>query len=78
MPLDMSTLVSGPVVAQPTEKVSNLTAHVEGPSGSGSSMSNAQQAESTKTTLHYAAGIVIGSVVALWLLGAIVFKSANL
>lgn len=78
MPLDMGSLVTGPVMAQPTEKATNLTAHVEGPTGPSNAVSNSTAAVSAKTTMHYAAGIVISAVVLLWLCGAIVFKSVNL
>lgn len=80
--LDLSSLLPSPapVVAQPTDKASNLTVHVSG-SVSGNSKTpnaNSNASSQTKATMHYAAGIVVGAVIALWLLGAIVFKSVNL
>lgn len=41
----------------------------------GSSAANSRQDADTKLVLYYAAGIIIASIVLLWILGGIVFKN---
>lgn len=81
MTFNIADLVGGaPAVPQSTASPSQAIAqHATGVSNtSGKASSNAAADSSAKSTLHFSALIVIGSVVALWLLGGLVFKTANL
>ena len=81
MPGDASGWQGG--IAQPTATVNDLSAHVDGGAGRfGQQMSVAHGAHSAGSasavsTTHYAAGIVIVAIVALWMLGLLVFKGSN-
>lgn len=82
MSFSLADYVSGgPAVASPTPSVSQaVTQHATGVSNTTGAKAQSNQAAdaSSKSTMHYAALIVIGSVVALWMLGGLVFKTANL
>lgn len=82
MALNMADLLGGgPVVNSPTVSPSQaIGQHATGVSNTATAkaQSNAAADASAKATMHFAALIVIGSVVALWLLGGLVFKTANL
>lgn len=81
MAFNLADLVAGgPAIAQPNQSPSQaITQHATGVSNtSGRAQSNAAASADAKAAMHYAALIVIGSVVALWLLGGLVFKTANL
>ena len=81
MPGDASGWQGG--IAQPTPSVTDLSAHVDGGAGRFGQIAVAHGAHSavgTSTamgTAHFAAGIVIAAIVALWVLGLLVFKGSN-
>lgn len=79
MPFDFSGAVGdlvnyGPA-PQPTQKVTDLSPHVDGGQASARG-SNATASD--KRILHTAIAIVLLAVVFLWLLGGIAFRSATL
>jgi hypothetical protein len=83
MPLNMGELLGGggPVVTSPNPSPSQAIAqHATGVSNTAGAraQSNAAADTNAKSTMHYAALIVVGSVVALWMLGGLVLKTANL
>ena len=81
MPGDASGWQGG--IAQPTASVTDLSAHVDGGAGHfGQPMTVAHGAHSAGaasavSTTHYAAGMVVAAIVALWVLGLLVFKGSN-
>ena len=64
-------------VPQLTEKVTNLSPHVDGGSTS-SSVGARASAPDDRRVLHIAAGIVLLALALLWLMGGILFRSASL
>jgi len=64
-------------VPQSTEKITNLSPHVDGGSTS-SSVGARATAPSDRRVLHVAAGIVLVSLALLWLMGGVLFRSASL
>ena len=80
MPGDASGWQGG--IAQPTASVTDLSAHVDGGSGRFGQMTVAHAAgapamATATSTAHFAAGIVVAAIVALWVLGLLVFKGSN-
>ena len=80
MPGDASGWQGG--IAQPTASVTDLSAHVDGGVGRFGQMTTATHHSAagmaTATgTVHFAAGIVVAAIVALWVLGLLVFKGSN-
>ena len=81
MPGDASGWQGG--IAQPTASVTDLSAHVDGGAGRFGQVAvvhGAQSVAATATatsTAHFAAGIVVAAIVALWVLGLLVFKGSN-
>lgn len=81
MPGDASGWQGG--IAQPTASVTDLSAHVDGgAAGRFGQMTVAHGAHSAGSvnavsTTHYAVGIVLAAIVALWVLGLLVFKGSN-
>ena len=81
MPGDASGWQGG--IAQPTASVTDLSAHVDGGSGRfGQGQVALVHGGSVATagalgTAHFAAGIVVAAIVALWVLGLLVFKGSN-
>lgn len=63
--------------AQAVVPVTDLSAHVDG-GRSSSASTNAGSSADAQRNMYYAAGIVIGATVLLWLLGALVFRSIRL
>jgi hypothetical protein len=66
----------GPV-PQSTEKVTDLSPHLDGGNASASG-TNAGATDSDKMVLHTAIAIVLTALVLLWALGGLVFTSARL
>lgn len=70
-------------LAQPTQAITDLSAHVDGGEvgrfghPSASPVSGTGSVNGAKATSHYAAGIVLASIIALWVLGLLVFKGSN-
>ena len=64
--------------ASPSTPVTDLSPHVDGGPVNAQRNSNANATGDGKAALHMGAAIVVGALVALWLMGVIVFKSANL
>ena len=79
MPGDASGWQGG--IAQPTASVTDLSAHVDGGAGRFGQMAvhaaHSGGSASAVSTTHFAAGIVIAAIVALWVLGLLVFKGSN-
>ena len=82
MPGDASGWQGG--IAQPTASITDLSAHVDGGVGRFGQMTTATHGAtgasgmaSATSTMHFAAGIVVAAIVALWVLGLLVFKGSN-
>lgn len=62
---------------QPTQKVSDLSAHVDGGQG-GSSGSNAASSPNERAVLHTSVAIILTALILLWAMGALAFRGARL
>lgn len=66
--------------AQASTPVTNLSPHVDGgpSSARGAAGSNAAMSGDDKAVCHIACGTVLAALILLWLMGALVFRTARL
>lgn len=63
--------------AEPSQKVTNLSPHVDGGQG-GSAGSNDAASPDERAVLHTAVAIILIALILLWAMGALAFRGARL